>query len=273
MASASHRAGVLAGLLGALAVAVPSAVGAAGPDGRFESRESSHFVLHQDVGHARRSGLRGADRFERDVLAVLENAYRNLDAQLGLRPPRKLKVFVYAPEAFDAAFSGLFGFAVAGFHADAIRVRGGEVVTVALASTLRHELVHATLDAAAPSLVLPAWLNEGLAEWFEHRSLGQRGLAPSQLAALRDAARAGAWLPIGALAAPGLGHLDLERARIGYLTALALVDHLARRRAPGGLPAFVEVLLRTRDPERALRRVYGLGALELEAELRRELGV
>lgn len=242
-----------------------------GPDGRFAKRESSHFVLFQDVGHARRSGLRGADRFERDVLATLEAAYRALDAHLALRPPRKIQVFVYEPGVFDASFAWRFGFAVAGFHADAIRVRGDTLVTEPLKRTLHHELVHAALAAAAPSIAWPAWLNEGLAEWFEHRSVGLRGLSPSQWALLREADRSGAWIPIEALSAPSFAGLAASDARLAYLTSHALTDHLSRRRAPGGLPNLIATAVRMRDVEGALRRVYGLAPGELEAALRAEL--
>jgi hypothetical protein len=242
-----------------------------GPDGRFAKRESSHFVLFQDLGHARRSGLRGADRFERDVLAALEAAYRALGAQLGLRPSRKIPVFVYEPGVFDATFGGRFGFAVAGFHSDAIRVRGDPVVTEPLKRTLHHELVHAALAAAAPSLVVPGWLNEGLAEWFAQRSTGLRGLSPGQWAVLREADRTGTWLPIEALSWPSFAHLPSDEARLAYLTSHALVDHLSRRRAPGGLPNLVASAVRMRDVERALRRVYGLSPEELDAAVRAEL--
>ena len=60
-----------------------------GADGRFEKRESSHFVLLQDVDIDEVSGLRGSRNFERQVLEDLEAAYDHLDRYLGLRPPRK----------------------------------------------------------------------------------------------------------------------------------------------------------------------------------------
>ena len=44
--------------------------------------------------------------------------------------------------------------------------------------------MHAAFDAEAPSLELPAWLNEGVAEWFEARAVGQRRIGPRQRAIL-----------------------------------------------------------------------------------------
>ena len=65
-----------------------------GADGQFEKRESSHFVLYQDVDIDETGGLRGSRRFEQQVLESLEKGYDQLDRYLGLRPPRKLEVVV-----------------------------------------------------------------------------------------------------------------------------------------------------------------------------------
>jgi hypothetical protein len=244
-----------------------------GADGRFDVRRSSHFVLRQDVDIDQRTGVRGSRQFERDVLAVLEEAHARLEDDLGLRPRRSLEVHVYDPGVFDRSFGGLFAFRAAGFYAGVIRVRGDVAVSPALAGTLRHELVHAALDAAAPSLVLPAWLNEGLAEWFEARAVGRRGLGAGQLAALRGAAARGALPSLADLSAPGLGALPPDAAALAYLTSYALVDHLARLRGEDAVRELVEGLVRSRDLERSLRRVARTGSLGLEASLRAELGI
>ena len=103
-------------LLAALLLPAVSASGRGhGADGRFEKRESSHFVLFQDVDIDESGGLRGSRRFEQQVLAELESAYDRLDDLLGLRPRRKLDVFVYDAAIFDARFTGRFRFQAAGF--------------------------------------------------------------------------------------------------------------------------------------------------------------
>src|SRR6185436_9169358 len=148
---------------------VPAIALARGADGDFEQRRSSHFVLHQDVAIDESGGLRGSRRFEQQVLDELERAYDALGEWLALRPPRRIDVVVYDPARFDAAFAGQFRFSAAGFYHGVIRVRGDTQLTVALSRVLHHELVHAALDAAAPTLWLPGWANEGAAEWFEAR--------------------------------------------------------------------------------------------------------
>ena len=164
-------------LLGAGAAGPLSAIGDEGADGRFERRESLHFTLYQDVDLDEHSGVYGSRQFEQNVLRELEGAYELLGHLLDLRPNRKLSVSIWDPALFDARFAGLFRFPAAGFYGGSIQIRGGERVTVSLVQVLHHELVHAALDAEAPNLVLPAWLNEGLAEWFESRSIGKRTLS------------------------------------------------------------------------------------------------
>jgi hypothetical protein len=263
-------AGIAALLLG---LAAQPGAAERGADGRFEVRRSAHFVLRQDVDIDHRTGVRGSRQFERTVLAVLEDAYDRLDDALGLRPRRPIDVLVYDPAIFDAHFGGLSGFRIAGFYAGVIRVRGGASVSPALASTLRHELVHAALDAAAPSLVLPAWLNEGLAEWFEARSLGRRGLRSGELALLRSAAAQGVLPSLTELSTAGFGRLSGDAATLAYVLSYALVDHLARWRGDDAVRDLVDTLLRTRDLERALARVARTSSLGLEASLRGELGI
>jgi hypothetical protein len=243
-----------------------------GADGRFAERRSSHFVLRQDVDLDDYHGRGGSLAFEREVLAVLESGYDGLDRWLGVRPPRALSVHVWDPALFDARFAGLFAFPAAGFYGGTIHVRGGQAVTASLRRTLLHELVHATLDAVAPSLLLPAWLNEGLAEWFEARASGSGRLSRGGWSALSGAARAGALPSLAALSAPTLARLDGRSAALAYLYAHGMVDHVARRKGDDAVRRLVEELVRTRDLARSFRRVAKASPAEIDAAFRRELG-
>ncbi len=242
-----------------------------GADGRFEKRTSAHFVLKQDVDIDRNSGLRGSDRYEREVLRVLENAFVKLDADLGLRPKRKLYVYIHDAALFDQQFAGVFRFPIAGFFGDAIHIRGDTVITEQLVRTLYHELVHAALASAAPSTVVPAWLNEGLAEWFERRSTGRGHLNRAEWNALRQHLGAGNWIGVNALSRGNLAGFSPAAASWAYLTSYALVEHLAAREGRAGLARMIKEMVRVRNPNRALKQAYGLSPLELEASLIAEL--
>lgn len=273
---AGSRIGVLVlGGLGALVLLTSggrvSALGDAGADGRFERRDSFHFTLYQDVDLDESGGLHGTRHFEQTVLRELESAHDALDALVGLRPERKVVVYVWDPSIFDGEFSGLFRFPAAGFYGGAIHIRGGTVVDGRLISVLHHELLHAAFDAEAPSLRLPAWLNEGLAEWFEARALGLRQLPPGRRQMLVGAARQGALLPLSALSGQSFGGFGPERAQLAYVQSHGFIDHLVQRHGERKLQAFWKAVLRSRSLERAARRVYRQGLEDLEAEFRASL--
>ena len=241
-----------------------TAPAAGGADGHFEQRRSTHFLLREDVAIDRRTGPQGTKRFERDVLAVLEDGYDLLDDTLGLRPRRRIEVEIYDPAIFDERFARLFPFPAAGFYGGVIRVRGDVQVTARLASTLHHELVHAALDAAAPSLALPIWLNEGVAQWFAARAAGRPALDGRRQALLAERARLGTLLPLEAISSASLMHLAAEDAPLAYLQATALVDQVAQLGGKNALPVLLVQLFRTGDLDRALLRAAGVDARGLE---------
>jgi hypothetical protein len=242
-----------------------------GADGRFATRRSSHFVLYQDVDIDRTSGWTGSVQFEKQVLAALESAHDRLDRFLGLRPGRDVEVWIYDPAIFDSHFGSRFRFPVAGFFQGAVRVRGDVELTAHLSRVLHHELVHAAIDYASPSYRPPAWVNEGLAEWFENRATGKRRLGAGEWAALAEASRRGAWLPVAALRRPSFAGISPDSAGLAYLQSYASVDLLVRRWGDRSLESFLRTLLRLRDPDRALRRVYRTDLEAIQEALRAEL--
>jgi hypothetical protein len=243
-----------------------------GADGKFEKRESSHFVLLQDVDIDETGGLRGSRRFEQQVLEGLEDAYDSLDRYLGLRATRKLEVVIYDPAIFDRQFAGLFRFAAAGFYEGIIRVRGDDRFSYALSRVLHHELFHAAFDAASRPALYPGWLNEGLAEWFEARSHGKRRLDVGELETLARARDAGMLLPFDSLGSPSFGRMSPDAARLAYLQSYGLMEYLARRYGERSLREFCVELVRTGDLQRTLRRIYRADLATLEARFRSDLG-
>jgi hypothetical protein len=244
---------------------------ATGADGRFEERRSSHFVLLQDVDIDERHGFHGSRRFEQQVLEVLERGYSALESRLGLRPRRPMTVVVYDAALFDREFAGLFRFPAAGFYAGIIRVRGETAVSDRLVRVLHHELVHAAFDAEAPSLVLPGWFNEGLAEWFEARAIGKRRLHAGEWSALSEAAASGRWVDLAALSIPSFARLGPDGAAIAYLESYGFVDFLARRYGDRELRRFCVETFRTGDLARAMRRIYRADLADLQGQFLDEL--
>jgi len=243
-----------------------------GADGEFGHRTSAHFELYQDVAIDRAGGIYGSRHFEQQILAELERAYDQLDDYLGLRPGRKIEVVVYDPGVFDQQFAGAFRFAAAGFYHGVIRIRGATALDVRLSRVLHHELVHAALDAAAPSYSFPAWLNEGLAEWFESRTQGKRHLSGAEQAMLSSAKSNGVLFSLASLSTPSFGHLDQNAAHLAYLQSYGMVEFLANQRGERSLRELCDRLIRTRNLARTLNRVYRADLETLEARFVAELG-
>lgn len=257
------------GLVPCALVVIVWAAGAAafdrGADGDFEKRTSSHFVLYQDVDIDETSGLRGSRRFEQTVLDVLESAYDEADARLGLRPERPITVVVYDPGVFDAQFRGRFRYPVAGFYGGRVHVRGDAIVTRQLVRVLHHEHVHAAFDATSRRR-LPAWLNEGVAEWFEARAAGHRALRGGSVRELARLAERGALFGLADLSAPTFARLGPDGARVAYLQSHAFIDYLAGLRGERALRDWIREILRTGDLERATRRTFREDLARLHAE-------
>jgi len=242
-----------------------------GADGKFAERSSSHFQLLQDVAIDRYHGPEGSLQFERDLLAILENAYRQVGDVLGIRPRQRVLVVVYDPGVFDTRFGRLFGFRAAGFYDGAIHIRGLAKIERGLVGALHHEYTHAAISAEAGHGLFPAWLNEGLAEYLGRLALGQRHLTPGQHQVLAQARRDGSWIPLTSLNGVSFSHLPGETASLAYLESYAVVEHLLRRHGEAKLRRFCEELIRSRSLSRALERSYRLKLEELEAALAAEL--
>jgi Peptidase MA superfamily len=262
MPSARPRA---LGALAALACALVAA------SGGWSERSSSHFQLFESVGFARYSGPEGSREFERAVLATLENAHERVRDQLKVEPRNRVKVYVYAPDVFDAEYASRFGFRAAGFWDGAIHVRGGQRFDARLVSTLHHEYTHSALESVAPRDLWPAWLNEGLAEYFERQALGQSHLTAQEDARLRDAVATGEWIPLGELSGPTLAGLGQAQAELAYLESYAAVELMFRRAGQSRVQSLVREVGRTHSPERALESTLRVDLAGLEAQLTAEL--
>ena len=269
--SSKRRSGVLA-CLACLLVALSAGARDRGADGKFSKRTSSHFVLLQDVDIDETGGLRGSRRFEDEVLAALETAYRRVDEKLGMRPRRPITVSVWDPQVFDRNFSGLFRYPTAGFYGESIHIRGGTRVDPRLIRVLSHELVHASFHAEAPSLVLPAWFNEGVAEWFEVRATGHAGLTARQVAYLQKLKRGGALFSFDQLTAPSFASLGPNGASAAYLQSHSFVDFLATQYGDRRIREMIRDVLRSGDIERSFRRRFRSGVGELENRWQGALG-
>ncbi len=249
------------------------AIGNSGADGQFARRDSFHFTLYQDVDLDESSGIHGSRNFEQRILRELENAYDLLGSLLDLRPERKIDVYVWDAGIFASRFQGLFRFPAAGFYGGAIHIRGDERVTPNLVRVLHHELVHAAFDAEAPRFSLPAWMNEGIAEWFEARAVGKRALSAGERGVLMRAAKQSTLFSLSELSASSFGGFSPDAAALAYLQSYGFIDHLVHSHGERRLVQFWSAVVRSRSLERGSKRAYRKDLSDLETEYLRTIGV
>ena len=123
-----------------------------------------------------------------------------------------------------------------------------------------HEMTHLLIDDAvdSPSAKVPAWLNEGLAMYFERES-GRRA------AIVSAAARNGALQNLRNMGAvPG----ELSAVRVFYAQSWSVVNYVAAAFGPASITELLLAINSGQRIEDAIQTTYGLAIDELEAQWR-----
>jgi len=127
------------------------------------------------------------------VLASAERQAKEIAGRYGWTPPREIEIRVYPDvETFRNA-TGEPGWVAARTSGRRIHLQPASVLVErgALDSTIRHELLHAFVEAqAAPAI--PVWFREGLVGYLERpvTTAGDNRVVESDLRQKEDAARA-----------------------------------------------------------------------------------
>ena len=129
---------------------------------RSRRKQSTHFILHYQ-GDATSAEL------QQQLLATLEEEYRDLTSQLGYEPTENIIVILYTQKEFvDITEAPTWAGAINDGKLR-IPIRGVTVMNPELQRILKHELTHSFMRSLAGGRC-PTWLNEGMAELMEPRS-------------------------------------------------------------------------------------------------------
>lgn len=223
----------------------------------FVESESGHFSFHYE-GSSTSPELRAA------ITAALEQAYNDLVRELGVVPQAAVSISLYTDRAF---FDVTQAPAWSGAMNDGklrIPVQGVTTVTPELVRVLRHELAHSFINQAARGRC-PQWLNEGIAQLIEPRSIGQdRGTRLAELF------RTGRQIPLNTMEASFLTFSPFE-ALLAYDESLAAAEYI---RDTYGMSELTRILSRIGDgssTETALRISLHSGYAGLEQVVARYL--
>jgi tetratricopeptide (TPR) repeat protein len=192
--------------------------------------------------------------------AVLEAAFWRIGKRLGAYPPAPINVVLYSGRQFHDV-TGAPEWAGGGFDGQIrLPVRGAAENLGEFDRVLMHELTHAMLKTIA-TRNLPAWLNEGLAMYFEGRdgALSERRLAAARL-----------FVPLAVLQA-SFSRLNAAQALVAYEESAFATRALLDRIGPSGLHQLLQDLSTGLTMEQAIER-FGVTFAAFESDLERRVG-
>jgi len=221
----------------------------------FNRDVTSHFTVKYE----------GRERIEagRIILRILEDAYGEVGRALSYYPDQDVAVILYSGQQFQEVTDapGWSG----GIYDGKIRIPIGgiEQETPGLRRLLYHEYTHAVVRAITRRV--PTWLNEGLAQYFEGRSI-----EPSGAIALRGMLSAGKLPPLQALEGSFLG-LNSSQAGLVYLISLSAVRHMADQYGMYRVKMVLEELAAGADMSKAVHTGLLVSYEDFERGWRRSL--
>jgi len=222
----------------------------------FSQNESTHFVLHYE-------GDQTSPALRNQILSTLEADYDDLVRDLGTPQRDNIIVTLYTNTAyFDVTQAPTWAGAINDGKLR-IPISGLNSVTPDLARVLKHELTHSFVRQLSAGRC-PPWLNEGIAQLMEPRSLSSDG---HQLALLFKAQQQ---IPLNALEGNFMRFSGVE-AHVAYAESLAAVSYINESYGLSDLQRILERLSQGSSTEAALRATIHSDYGQLESDLARYL--
>ena len=142
-------------------------------EANFTEHDTGRFTLRYE-GSATRDNLR------QQIVAALDKDYDDLSADLDISPRENIPVILYTEQAFFDVTQAPSWIGALNDGKLRIPIRGVDYITPDLARVLKHELTHSFVNQASARRC-PQWLNEGIAQMEEGRTLDGRGQRLAQL--------------------------------------------------------------------------------------------
>jgi tetratricopeptide (TPR) repeat protein len=228
----------------------------ASTEAEFAQRESSHFTLRYE-------GHQTSEQFRRELLATLESDYDDLVRDLGASPGSSIPVILYTEQAF---FDVTHAPSWTGALNDGklrIPVSGISSMNSDLARVLKHELTHSFVNQITGGRC-PTWLNEGVAQAMEPRSVGSNGRRLGQL--FREQHQ----IPYNMLEGSFMRFSGIE-ATVVYEESLAAVEYISNAYGISEVQRILQRIGEGASAEAALRATVHSDYGQLESEVGRYL--
>jgi tetratricopeptide (TPR) repeat protein len=197
----------------------------------YSEESSSHFTIFYD-GYSH-------GKIDRQVIGMLEDAYRTVGRELNYFPADAVSVILYTDrDFFDVTQTPSW---TAGYYDGKIRipVKGAEERSVSLKKVLFHEYTHAVVRSITKRC--PLWINEGLAEYFSTDS-------PRKV---------GQMIPLRSLETSFSG-LSVANVRTAYLESYSAVSCLIEKYGIYRVKGMLLALAQGEDVNRAFADAFGI---------------
>jgi tetratricopeptide (TPR) repeat protein len=224
----------------------------AATEGSYSERETGHFALRYE-------GTQSSETFRAQVLSTLESEYSDLAREFGAEPRSSIQVVLYTNQAFFDVTRAPSWTAALNDGKLRIPLQGLGSVTPDFARVLKHELAHSFVNQLSMGRC-PHWLNEGIAQMLEPRSLGSRG---PQLAELFKLERE---IPLNSLEG-GFFSLSGIEAMLAYDESLATVEYMRANYGMSDILRILEKLGHGDSVESALRSTVHCDYRQLQEEV------
>jgi len=218
----------------------------------FTESDTGRFTLRYE-GSAVKDSLR------EQIVSALDHDYDELSSELGIIPHQNIPVILYTEQAFFDVTQAPTWTGAINDGKLRIPVRGVDYMTPDLARVLKHELTHSFVNQAAAGRC-PQWLNEGVAQMEEGRSLGVRGHRLAQI--YKDNSQ----IPLNALEGSFL-KFSKDEALVTYDESLAAALYIRDTYGTSDIRRLLERMAQGGTAEQAMQDVLHLDYGRFEREL------
>ncbi len=220
-----------------------------GVEGSFTKRETYNFNLKYDGEEDRKLG--------EFVLDILQDVASDVGSDLDFYQKEPVNVILYTKRQFvdithaPAWSDGIFDGNIR------IPAGGGMIDRTALSAVLHHEYTHAVIHTEISGHV-PAWLDEGVAQYEEHWASRRKSgdFTPVPLSSLDST----------------FAKLDATKAREAYAESLSAVRYYVNTYGIYSLSQLLKDMGKGKDVSGAMKYAAGVSLPEFEREWREDLG-
>ncbi len=224
----------------------------AGAEADYSQRESSHFTLRYE-------GRQTSESLRAQLIATLESEYDELVRDLGIAPRSNIAVILYTDQTFFDVTQAPSWTGAVNDGKLRIPVQGLTSVTPELARVLKHELAHSFINQLSAGRC-PQWLNEGIAQAVEPKSLSSNGRRLAELFRTEHE------IPFNLMEGSFMRFSGMEAA-LAYDESLAAVQYINDTYGMSDLQRILERLGQGSSTEAALRATIHSDYRQLDQEV------